>query len=126
MAPGQWVSRTVKGSGRRALTSEDGARDCAIVAVVVLDAGEHGVGRGVAPDVRGLVLAEAHGVAPGDPANGHEAHGDVVLHDHGKHVLLTNEATVEEGEAGGHQVDEPAAHEHPRGVTGVDIKFSGD
>ena len=76
------------------------------------------MGRGVAPDVRGLVLAEAERVAPHDPADGHEAHGDVVLHDHGQHVLLTNEAAVEKGEAGGHEVHEPAAHEHPRGVTG--------
>ncbi len=64
---------------------------------------------------------KGHRIAPADPHQGGDADNRKNLHQHRKHVLGSNKAAVEQGEARHrHHQYQGGAHQHPRSVALVD------
>ena len=79
---------------------------------------EH-VMRSRASDDAVLRRTEAQRVSPNDPNDGHQAHGDVILHHDGEHVGRAHQPPVEEGQARRHEIHERHADENVPRVSGI-------
>ena len=80
----------------------------------------------IADDTAVTEVAEGQRERDGDPDDGHEPHGEEVLHEHAEHVLGSNHAAVEEGQTGRHEQDESGRDQHPGGIATIDhFEFLG-
>ena len=66
-------------------------------------------------------MPEALAVADDGSGDQHGPDRDEAHHDHVEDAFGPNHAAVEEGEARGHEQHERGAHEHPGGMSGVDL-----